>query len=208
MPAYRLFYTARVTFPRGYRPECVAGSGEFRGFDCAMATSQGGLSPREAGAAIVYSGEVIFQETERGWVPSNVILSEPPGRPTNAPAVSISNPGSDRLKTLPPLNRRIALLRAITQSGKSCGRVLTGAYQQRHENLAMWVALCDGGRHWAVFIAPNEQVQVRDCSETVQLGLPPCRPVPPLPPDPTAPPGTEVNASEIEAANANLVNSR
>jgi hypothetical protein len=125
-----------------------------------------------------------------------------------APAIQIANPGSDRLKGLSPLDQRIGLLRAITQSGKRCGRVLTGAYQQRHENLAMWVAICEGGRSWAVFIAPTEDIQVSDCAEHRQLGLPPCRRVPPLPADPTAPPGTEVNASEIEAANANLTNGR
>ncbi|HVQ08151.1 MAG TPA: hypothetical protein VMS43_06920 [Allosphingosinicella sp.] len=123
-----------------------------------------------------------------------------------APAITIANPGSDRLKTLSPLNQRIGLLHAITQSGKRCGRVLTGVYQQRHENLAMWVAICEGGKAWAVFIAPTEDIQVSDCAEHRQLGLPLCRPVPPLPADPGAPPGTEVNASEIEAANRNLTN--
>lgn len=123
-------------------------------------------------------------------------------------AINIANPGSDRLKTLSPLNQRIGLWRAIRGDRKSCRRVIALAYQQQHGELAMWVALCDGGRHWAVFIAPNETVQVRNCRENAQLGLPVCRPVAPLPPDPNAPAGTEVNASEIEAANANLVNSQ
>ena len=123
-----------------------------------------------------------------------------------APAIAIANPGSDRLKGLSPLNQRIGLLHAITQSGKRCGRVLTGAYQQQYQNMAMWVAVCEGGKVWAVFIAPTEDLQVRDCAEHRQLGLPLCRPVPPLPADPNAPAGTEVNASEIDAANANLTN--
>jgi hypothetical protein len=123
-----------------------------------------------------------------------------------APAIAIANPGSDRLKGLSPLNQRIGLQHAIQQSGKRCGRVLTLAYQQQHQNLAMWVAVCEGGKTWAVFIAPTEDLQVRDCAENRQLGLPQCRPVPPLPADPNAPPGTEVNASEIEAANRNLTN--
>jgi hypothetical protein len=123
-----------------------------------------------------------------------------------APAIKIANPGSDRLKSLSSLNQRIGLWRAIRSDGKTCGGVLSLGYQQQHGELAMWVVLCDGGRNWAVFIAPNEDVQVRDCRENVQLGLPACRPVPALPPDPSGPAGTEVNASDVDAANANLTN--
>ncbi|HYN46574.1 MAG TPA: hypothetical protein VES64_07790 [Allosphingosinicella sp.] len=123
---------------------------------------------------------------------------------THAPGIKIANPGSDRLKTLSPLNQRIGLMRAVLADRKQCRRVLGLAYQQQHGDLAMWVVLCAQGGNWAVFIAPNEVVQVRDCRETVELGLPACRPVPPLPADPTSPPGTEVSANELEAANANL----
>jgi len=122
------------------------------------------------------------------------------------PAIKIANPGSDRLKALSPLNQRIGLMRAIRADRKTCRRVIGLAYQQQHRDLAMWVVLCATGGNWAVFIAPNEDVQVRACRETVGLGLPACRPVPPLPPDPAAPAGTEVNASETDAANANLTN--
>jgi hypothetical protein len=123
-----------------------------------------------------------------------------------APAIRIANPGSDRIKALSPLNQRIGLRRAIRGARETCSRVVGLAYQQQHRDLAMWVALCAGGHNWAVFIAPNEEVQVRDCRETAQLGLPACRPVAPLPPDPMAPEGTEVSANELEAANANLTN--
>ncbi len=100
-----------------------------------------------------------------------------------ASAVRMANPGSDRLKALSPLNQRIGLVRAIRDSGKRCRRVDALAYQQEHRQLAMWVALCNDGRHWAIFIAPNEDIQVRDCRENAQLGLPVCRPVAPLPPN-------------------------
>ena len=120
------------------------------------------------------------------------------GAPSNQSAgVRMANPGSDRLKALSPLNQRIGLVRAIRASGKRCRRVDALGYQQEYRQLAMWVALCNDGRHWAVFIAPNEDVQVRNCTENAQLGLPVCRPVAPLPPDPNAPPGTAptVNAA-------------
>lgn len=110
------------------------------------------------------------------------------------PEIRIANPGSDQLKALSPLNQKIGLMRAIRANGKRCRRVERGAYQQEYQGMAMWVALCEDGRHWALFIAPNEDVQVRDCSEAEQLGLPVCRPVAPMPPDPTAPPNTGDNA--------------
>ena len=112
-----------------------------------------------------------------------------------AAAIRIENPGSDRLKALTPLNQRIGLMRAIRASGKRCQGVERGAYQQEYQGMAMWVALCRDGRHWAVYIAPNEDVQVRDCSEAGQLGLPVCRPVPPMPADPSAPPSTRSKAA-------------
>ena len=103
--------------------------------------------------------------------------TSPPANGTGQ--IAIANEGSDRLKALNPLNKRIGLLRAIQQSGFACrGGVLTGAYQQQYQNLAMWVALCADGKNYAVFIAPTDDVQVRNCSEHEQLSLPACRRVP------------------------------
>ena len=118
---------------------------------------------------------------------------------TSAPSsedaqIRIENPGSDRLKTLSPLNQRIGLMRAIRDSGKRCRNVEALAYQQEYQGMAMWVALCADGRHWAVYIAPNEDVQVRNCSEAAQLDLPLCRPVVPMPPSPDGPPAARGKA--------------
>jgi hypothetical protein len=83
--------------------------------------------------------------------------------------------------------------------------VQTAAYQQQwQQNLAMWVAICADGKNYAVFISPNDDVQVRDCTENAQLSLPACRRVPPLPHDPRTPPAAEPNLNLITAANANL----
>ena len=130
--------------------------------------------------------------------------TSPPGN--GGVQINIANEGSDRLKALNPMNKRIGLLRAIQQSGMRCrGGVLTGAYQQQwQENLAMWVAHCADGKSYAVFIAPNDDVQVRDCTEHAQLGLPACRPVAALPHDPQTPRGAEPDTALINAANANL----
>jgi hypothetical protein len=129
--------------------------------------------------------------------------TSPPGN--GGVQINIANQGSDRLKALNPLNKRIGLLRAIQQSGMRCrGGVLTGAYQQQYQNLAMWVALCADGKNYAVFIAPTDDVQVRDCAEHAQLSLPACRPVQPLPHDPQTPRNSEPDTALINAANANL----
>jgi len=129
--------------------------------------------------------------------------TSPPGN--GGAQINIANEGSERLKALNPMNKRVGLLRAIQQSGFRCrGGVLTGAYQQQYQDLAMWVALCGDGKNYAVFIAPSEDLQVRDCTEHAQLSLPACRPVQPLPRDPQTPAGAEPNTDLINAANANL----
>ena len=89
----------------------------------------------------------------------------------------IANPHHDQLKALSPDMQRLGVMRAIRDNGKRCQRVEAARYQQDYRNLAMWVALCNDGRHWALFIAPNGDTQVRNCEEARQLGLPQCRPV-------------------------------
>jgi hypothetical protein len=123
----------------------------------------------------------------------------------NGAQINVVSEGSEQLKALNPLNRRIGLLRAIQQSGFRCrGGVLTGAWQQQYQNLSMWVALCADGKNYGVFIAPTDDIQVRDCTEHAQLNLPLCRRVPPLPHDPQTPPNAEPDLNLINAANVNL----
>ncbi len=95
-----------------------------------------------------------------------------PVRPTK-----ITNPHHDRLLALPGELQRLGLMRAIRDNGRRCQRVEAAAYQQDYRQMAMWVALCSDGRHWAVYIAPNGDTQLSPCPEARQLGLPQCRPV-------------------------------
>jgi hypothetical protein len=116
--------------------------------------------------------------------------------PQNTTRIRVANPDSDRLKTLSPVMQRLALMRAIRQTRHRCRRVVGGAYQEYYRDMEMWVALCDDGKHWSIFIAGNSDVQVRDCAQHAQLGLPVCRPVAPMPPDPMDPvDNPQVNAS-------------
>ena len=108
-----------------------------------------------------------------------------PSEPGNG--IRVANPDSARLKAASPLDQRLTLMRAIRQTGNRCHRVVTGAYQEYYRGMEMWVALCDDGKHWSIFIAGNSDVQVRDCEQNQQLGLPLCRPVAPMPPDPLDP---------------------
>ena len=89
----------------------------------------------------------------------------------------IVNPYHDQLMGLSPLWQHITLMRAIRDNGNRCRRVQVGRYQEDYRNLALWVALCDDGRYWGVFIAPNGDTQVRQCTQMRQLGLPACRPL-------------------------------
>jgi hypothetical protein len=91
-------------------------------------------------------------------------------------SITVVNPHSDRLKALSPDLRLLGLMRAIRDNGRRCKRVVSGDYQQQHSAMAMWVAMCEDGRYWGIFIAPNADVQVRDCKDMGTLNLPQCRP--------------------------------
>jgi hypothetical protein len=94
-----------------------------------------------------------------------------------APAIKITNPHHDQLMALDPDMQRLGVMRAIRDNGMRCQRVEAARYQEDYRNMALWVALCNDGRHWALFIAPNGDTQVRQCTEMRELGLPQCRPV-------------------------------
>lgn len=90
--------------------------------------------------------------------------------------VEIANPFHDQMRSLSPLNRALALKRAIQDTGQRCTRMLGSAYVGEYERLHMWTGRCQQpDRDFAVFIAANGDVQVRNCEETAQLGLPACK---------------------------------
>lgn len=99
----------------------------------------------------------------------------------------IINPYHDQLVALPGELQRLGVMRAIRDNGRRCQRVEAARYQEDYRQMAMWVALCNDGRHWSVFIAPNGDTQVRECEHMAQLQLPQCRPVT----GPGAPPVTK-----------------
>jgi hypothetical protein len=94
----------------------------------------------------------------------------------NVTEVKPNNPYVDQLKGLSELNRGLGLRRAILDTpGGACKRVDYSGYQQDYRNLSMWIVRCSDGPDWAIFIAPNADVQVRSCGDTKTLGLPECR---------------------------------
>ncbi len=106
------------------------------------------------------------------------------GEPTpDRKHIRVANPHHDQLVALSEPMQRLGLMRAIRDSGRRCTRVEAAAYQQEHRGMEMWVALCDDGRHWGIFIAPNGDIQTRNCAEHNQLDLPQCRPLTPAVPE-------------------------
>jgi hypothetical protein len=102
----------------------------------------------------------------------------------NVASVKAANTYSDQLAAMTPLYRNLGLWRAIRDAPQRCKRVDSGAFQQAYRNMAMWSAHCTDTGQWAIFIAPNGDVQVRPCADAVAIGIPACRPLPPPVPEP------------------------
>ena len=95
--------------------------------------------------------------------------------PAETRKMTASSPFVDQLKGLSELNRGLALRRAIQDSGSACKKVEQSGYQEDYKNLSMWTVRCSDTKDWAIFIAPNGDVQVRKCTDAAQLQLPACR---------------------------------
>lgn len=93
---------------------------------------------------------------------------------TKTKAVQPANEYVERLKALSDENRGLALRRAVQDTGQRCKRVESSAYQEQYKNLAVWNLRCSDAEY-ALFIAPNADVQVRSCADAKALGLPQCR---------------------------------
>ena len=95
-----------------------------------------------------------------------------PSQPTKS--ISVRSEQQNALHNLSEDNLKIALRRAIYDSGQKCNTVTRAGYVQEYGNLSMWTASCASDRSFAVFVGPDGSVQVRDCKETEQLKLPAC----------------------------------
>ena len=102
--------------------------------------------------------------------------------------VEAANSYSDQLKGLSEIYRHLGLRRAIMDNKRRCKRVDSGGYQQQYKTMAMWTARCSDTGDWAIYIAPNGDVQVSECKHARQLGLPECKvPAAPAKPEKAAP---------------------
>ena len=92
--------------------------------------------------------------------------------------ITVRSDGQDRMHQLNDLNRAIALKRALYDSKAECRRVTQSGYVGEYENTSQWTATCEDKvkrtRDWALFIGPDESVQVRLCEDVVKAGLPAC----------------------------------
>jgi len=96
--------------------------------------------------------------------------------PTTQPQrpIVVRSEAQDALHQLSDMNLKIALRRAIYDSGASCQTVTEAGYVQEHDNLSMWTASCKSGSKWAIFVGPDGTAQVRPCENLQELGLPAC----------------------------------
>ncbi len=97
----------------------------------------------------------------------------PPKQP-----ITVRSDGQKALHQLNELNRAIALKRALYDTGAECRLVTKSGYVGEYENTSYWTATCQDkfkrDRNWALFIGPDESVQVRLCEDVVKAGLPAC----------------------------------
>ena len=91
-----------------------------------------------------------------------------------APAISVRSANMDSLHSMTEANRQIALKHSIQDSGVVCKRVTATRYVGVYKNMDMWSATCGDGHQWALFVAPNDDVQVRLCKDSEAVGLPRC----------------------------------
>ena len=104
------------------------------------------------------------------------------GQESSAPPVKqpikVRSDGQNRLHQLNELNRAIALKRALYATGAECRLVTKSGYVGEYENTSYWTATCQDkfkrDRDWALFVGPDESVQVRLCDDVVKAGLPAC----------------------------------
>jgi len=90
------------------------------------------------------------------------------------------NPFHQQLLAARPVDRMLALRRAIQDDDGSCNKVTGSDYQQQYKGMSMWIAHCSSGS-WAVYVAPSGDIQARPCKDSAALGLPECMAVPPAP---------------------------
>lgn len=88
--------------------------------------------------------------------------------------IVVRSEAQDQLHQLDDMNRAIALKRAIYASGFACKRVTGSGYVREYENLSMWMAKCDNGTDWGIFVGPDGTAQVRNCADLAELKLPAC----------------------------------
>lgn len=94
---------------------------------------------------------------------------------SNVTQVVAANPYSDQLKALSEPTRYLGLYRALRDNGRRCKRVDRGQYQQQYKTMAMWTAHCTDTGDYALYLAPNGDVQVSPCKDARELGLPECK---------------------------------
>jgi hypothetical protein len=98
------------------------------------------------------------------------------GEPTKTKSITVgaTNSYHEQLQGLSKSSQGLALRRAVQDSGQRCKRAEATAFQGEYKALKMWTLRCSDSGDWALFLAPNGDIQVRACKDATQLNLPPC----------------------------------
>jgi hypothetical protein len=107
------------------------------------------------------------------------------GAKAPAQKMRIRNKTHEDIVALPDHLRRVALIRAIRETGNRCPKRVepNPVHQGDYRGMALWTARCDDNRQWAIFVAPSGHFQVRNCEQMGRLDLPACRELPLAAPD-------------------------
>jgi hypothetical protein len=130
----------------------------------------------------------------RRWPPFLVALAlaaceapspvDAPRENAQATEIKIANDYHEQLVRMAPGYQRVAIRRALVDSRIRCTRVDNAGFQQDYRNMKLWVGHCDPeNKSYQVFLAPNGDIQVRDCADAGELALPRCQGLPPPLPD-------------------------
>lgn len=85
VPNYTLFFSATVSYPDGYRSECLQEFVGMQGFQIGMACSgdfmfaKTPFRPANPGETVDVKGTIRFAKTENGWMAGQTMF-EPPAR--------------------------------------------------------------------------------------------------------------------------------
>lgn len=86
---------------------------------------------------------------------------------------SVGQNVADRLASMPDTQRNAVFIRAIRDAGFTCQHVESSGQVGDYRGMPMWTARCREN-DWAILVGSSGMVQVLDCRQAKEAGLPEC----------------------------------